>query len=325
MEYIIIATCVEDPENINNIELMCEMIRSRLFPQDNRNRLRIGHLDFQKPSLKDAINLCIKDGADSIIIHPYFLNMTLSNLKDITEAIDESSKNYPEINFVCTNPLGVHEKIAQVVIERINATKIKTYQDIEKESFNILSQELDFHDLPTEQIPIFQRVIHATADFEYRNTLRIHPRAIETGIKAIQSSRDILTDVGMVQIGINKRHLERWNGKVICKILDEEVIRISDDTGRTRSEIAIEKGFTENVGIIAIGNAPTALLKAIDMLKNRTDVLVIGVPVGFVKALDSKVALASQDFPFITNLSRKGGSSVAVAIVNALLKMANEI
>lgn len=324
MEYIIIATCGQENENTNNFEMIGEMIKSRLFPQDNQDRLRIGYLNFQKPSLINAIDLCIKDGADSIIIHPYFLDMTADNSRDIIEAVEKSAKSHPEIKFICTDPLGTHEKIAQVVIERINATRIKSPEDIEKESFDILSQELDFRDLPSEQIPIFQRVIHATADFEYKNTLKIHQKAIETGIKAIRSGKDILTDVGMVQVGISKRHLERWGGKVICKVSDDEIAKISAETGETRSEIAMEKGFTENVGIVAIGNAPTALLKIMDIMRNRADVLVVGVPVGFVKALDSKVALANQDFPFITNLSRKGGSSVAVAIVNALLKMADE-
>jgi len=324
MEYIIIATFGEQQENTKSVGIMREMLKSRLYPQDSQDRLRIGYLNFQKPSLRDVIDSCIRDGADSIIIHPYFLDMTASNSRDIIEAIEESMKRHPEVKFTCTDPLGTHEKIAQVVIERINATRIKSPEDIEKESFDILSQELDLCNLPPDQIPIFHRVIHATADFEYRNTLKFHPKAIETGIKAIRLGKDILTDVGMVQVGVSKRHLERWGGKVICKVSDEEVAKLSAETGKTRSEIAMEKGFGENVGIVAIGNAPTALLKIIEIIETRSDVLVIGVPVGFVKALDSKVALANQDFPFITNLSRKGGSSVAVAIVNALLKMADE-
>lgn len=326
MEYIIITACKEENENTRNLEIIGEMVKSRLFSDnDNQSCLKIAYLDFLEPSLKDTIELCIREGAHSIIIHPYFLYMPTDISRVINEAITESAQNHPEVRIVCTEPLGLHEKIVQVIIERINSTRIKSPEDIEKESFEILSQELDLHDIPPEQMTIFQRVIHATADFEYRNTLRFHPRAIETGIKAIRSGRDILTDVSMVHVGINKKYLDRWGGKAICNVSDDEVFRLSSETGKTRAEIAIEKGFTENIGIIAIGNAPTALLKTIDMMKRRTDVLVIGVPVGFVKALDSKIALANQDFPFITNLSRKGGSSVAVAIVNALLKMADEI
>lgn len=200
--------------------------------------------------------------------------------------------------------------------------KIKSPQDIEKESFNILYNEADFSAFDSEQLPIIQRVIHATADFEYKDTLIFHHEAIKTGIRAIKTGKDILTDVCMVKVGINKEYLEKWGGKVICKIVDEDVAILSKETGKTRSEIAIEKGFGDNVGIVAIGNAPTALLKIMDIMDDRRDVLVIGVPVGFVNAFEAKKTLAKKDFPFITNLSRKGGSSVAVAIVNAILRLA---
>jgi precorrin-8X/cobalt-precorrin-8 methylmutase len=125
----------------------------------------------------------------------------------------------------------------------------------------------------------------------------------------------------MVKTGINKKLLEKWGGRVICNI-NEPVGQVTEHT--TRSEAGIEKALKENnnIGIIAIGNAPTALLKTIEIMNSTDNVLVIGVPVGFVKAIESKSELAKQEFPFITNISRKGGSTVAVAIVNALLKMA---
>jgi precorrin-8X/cobalt-precorrin-8 methylmutase len=217
--------------------------------------------------------------------------------------------------------LDDNNKTARIKLEQINTERIKSPEDIEKESFNILHRETDLSAFDSERLPIIQRVIHATADFEYKDTLVFHPEAIKTGINAIKTGKDILTDVCMVQAGISKKYLKRWGGEIICKISDEEVARLSEETGRTRSEIAMEKGFGENVGIVAIGNAPTALLKVIDMMEDRKDVLVIGVPVGFVKALDAKVAIANQKFPFITNLSRKGGSTIAVSIVNAILKM----
>lgn len=196
-------------------------------------------------------------------------------------------------------------------------------EDIERRSFDILSREADLSDVSPERLPIVRRVIHATADFEYKETLVFHPDAVRTGIDAIKSGKNILTDVEMVRAGINKKLLEKWGGKVICRISGEDVAELSRKTGKTRSEIAIEKGIGDDVGIVAIGNAPTALLRVMEIRGNRDDLLVIGVPVGFVSALDSKLLLAKQSFPFITNLSRKGGSSVAVSIVNALLKMAD--
>jgi precorrin-8X/cobalt-precorrin-8 methylmutase len=176
-------------------------------------------------------------------------------------------------------------------------------------------------------------VIHATADFEFKNTLVFHPNAIKAGIDAIKSGKAILTDVEMVKTGINRKLLEKWGGKVICNIQKSEV-RSQKSDNKTKAEIGIESALRENnnIGIIAIGNAPTALLKVIEIFNNpkseisnlKSQILVIGVPVGFVKALESKALLAAQKFPFITNLSRKGGTPVAVAIVNALLKITEE-
>ncbi|MCL5024655.1 MAG: precorrin-8X methylmutase [Nitrospirae bacterium] len=211
-------------------------------------------------------------------------------------------------------------------MERIRSATFESPADIETRSFEIISEEIDLGDVPEEQLPIVKRVIHATADFEFRRSLVFHPDAVRTGIGTIRAGKSILTDIEMVRAGINKKLLARWGGEAVCMITDEEVVRTSEETGMTRSEISIEKGLSGNVGIIAIGNAPTALLKAVELLAkapaDRPLPLIVGVPVGFVKALESKALLAAQRFPFITNLSRKGGTPVAVAIVNALLKMA---
>ncbi|MBI5633460.1 MAG: precorrin-8X methylmutase [Nitrospirae bacterium] len=250
--------------------------------------------------------------------------------KDIPGIIDEARSLFPDVELVYTEPLGVHSKLVDIVIERIQSAKFAVPLDIEKRSFEIISEETDLSELPAEQLPVIKRVIHSTADFEFKNSLTFHPDAIKAGIKAIRAGKNILTDIEMVRAGINKKLMSKWGGKVICNISDEEVVKISEETGRTRSEIAMEKGLAENIGIIAVGNAPTALLKVIELLNDphyasritHHDLLVVGVPVGFVKALESKALLAAQQFPFITNLSRKGGTPVAVAIVNALLKMA---
>jgi len=198
--------------------------------------------------------------------------------------------------------------------------------DIEKRSFEIISEEVDLSDVPKKYLPIVKRVIHATADFEFKKTLVFHADAIKTGIQAIQSGKDILTDIEMVKTGINKKLLEKWGGKVICNI----PARDRTSGNKTRAERGIESALKEdsNIGILAIGNAPTALLKTIELLNSSfacLPILVVGVPVGFVNALESKTLLAAQKFPFITNLSRKGGTPVAVAIVNALLQMAGDI
>jgi precorrin-8X/cobalt-precorrin-8 methylmutase len=144
----------------------------------------------------------------------------------------------------------------------------------------------------------------------------------------------------MVKTGINKKWLSQWGGKVICCIQNTGAQGAAGEASgvgsselgvKTRAEIGIEAALRENpnIGIIAIGNAPTALIRTISLLNSElrtrnSELLVVGVPVGFVKAVESKAQLAEQSFPFITALGRKGGTPVAVAIVNALLKIAFE-
>jgi precorrin-8X/cobalt-precorrin-8 methylmutase len=178
-------------------------------------------------------------------------------------------------------------------------------------------------------------VIHATADFDFRDSLAFHPDAVAAGLAAIKEGKDILTDVEMVRTGINKKWIAPFGGKVVCSINAECGARNAEsrDATRTRAEMGIENALRENrnIGIIAIGNAPTALLRTIELLKYSWTPalgplpLVVGVPVGFVKAVESKDLLAKQQFPFITAQGRKGGTPVAVAIVNALLKIAGGI
>ncbi|HDH05840.1 MAG TPA: precorrin-8X methylmutase [Nitrospirae bacterium] len=220
-----------------------------------------------------------------------------------------------------------------MALERIEAAAGFKPEEIEKKSFDIISGEVDLSDLPEERLPVVKRVIHTTADFEFKRSLVFHDDAIKSGVAAIRAGKDILTDVEMVRTGINRKLLERWDGKVVCNIQNTEHRARSTDDNKTRAEAGIEEALKENnnIGIVAIGNAPTALYKTIEILNDselrtaNSELLVIGVPVGFVKAVESKVFLAGQGFPFITNISRKGGSTVAVAIVNALLKMAQTL
>ncbi len=328
MENIILLGHGSPKKEANNIGLVASMLHGMMHPGCSNNCVTTAYLQFAEPDILSAIKKSADSGAKKIILHPYFLSSGMHVTKDIPELIEEAKGIYPAVEFVYTQPLGVHEKLVQVVLDRIQAACGAVPEDIEKKSFEILSEETDFSGIPEERQSIVKRVIHATADFEFAKTLVFHPDAVQTGINAIKSGKNILTDIEMVKTGIIKKWLEPFGGKVICKINDEDVIKLSKETGKTRSEIAIEKALNENnnVGIIAIGNAPTALLKTVEVFKSPLAPcplpLVVGVPVGFVKAYESKALLAAQKFPFITNLSRKGGTPVAVAIVNALLKIA---
>lgn len=196
--------------------------------------------------------------------------------------------------------------------------------DIEAESFRIIETEIGEHQLDDETFSVARRVIHATADFNFLETLKFHPEAINRGLTAIRSGKDIITDVNMSAIGISKPLLGSFGGTVHCKVADPEIAKLAKAEGKTRSEKAIESLLDDNIGIIAIGNAPTALIQVIKMLNERPELnpLIIGVPVGFVNAVESKALLAESNHCYITSLGRKGGSPVAAAITNALLHLA---
>lgn len=197
--------------------------------------------------------------------------------------------------------------------------------DIEKKSFEIIDGELKKHEFSSQEYAVLRRIIHATGDFDFAENIRYHPQSISSGLKAISMGKNILVDVRMVEAGINKKELTIWGGKVICFIDHEKIISTAKRDGKTRAETAIEYGMQENIGIVAIGNAPTALLKVMDMIKKSQQKvlpeLIIGVPVGFVNAVESKEELSKQSYPFITILGRKGGSPIAVSIINALLQL----
>lgn len=198
-------------------------------------------------------------------------------------------------------------------------------QEIEGKSFEMITEELGEHPFTTDQYPVVQRVIHASADFELGRSMVFHPRAIEAGIEAIRNGKKLVADVQMVQVGISKDRIQKFGGDVSVYISDPDVIEEAKRLNTTRAIISIRKAIKEaEGGIYAIGNAPTALLELIRLVKEGVTKpgLIIGMPVGFVSAAESKDELRKLDIPFITNIGRKGGSTVVVAAVNALSIMA---
>ncbi|ASA20040.1 precorrin-8X methylmutase [Paenibacillus donghaensis] len=198
-------------------------------------------------------------------------------------------------------------------------------QEIEGLSFAMIAEELGAHDFTVPQFAVVQRVIHATADFELGRSLVFHPRAVEAGITAIRQGMPIIADVRMIEAGIAKQRIQARGGEVRVHIADEDVAQQAKALGVTRAIIAMRKACAEAPGgIYVIGNAPTALLELIRLVKEgeASPGLVIGVPVGFVSAAESKDELRKLNIPYITNIGRKGGSTVAVAAVNALSLLA---
>lgn len=201
-------------------------------------------------------------------------------------------------------------------------------QEIEDLSFQMIADELGEHPFTDEQFPVVQRVIHASADFDLGRSLVFHKDAIQAGIAAIRSGKKVVADVQMVQVGISKNRIEKYGGEVKVYISDRDVMEEAKRLNTTRAIISIRKAIKEaDGGIYCIGNAPTALLELIRLVKEgeAKPGLVIGMPVGFVSAAESKEELAKLDIPFITNIGRKGGSTVTVAALNAISIMAERL
>ncbi|KDR96512.1 precorrin-8X methylmutase [Peptoclostridium litorale DSM 5388] len=199
---------------------------------------------------------------------------------------------------------------------------IKVPGEIEKGSFEIISKELGDKDITGLEGAVVKRIIHTTADFEYRDITLVHPDAIHAGIRAIKAGGSIYADTSMIMAGVNKKRLSSLGGEILNHVHDEDVAKKAKELGITRSMVALEKACTNSdIKIFAIGNAPTALFmlkKLIEEGKVKPD-LIIGVPVGFVGAAESKDEIAKLDVPYIITKGRKGGSPVAAAIINALL------
>ena len=196
--------------------------------------------------------------------------------------------------------------------------------DIESASMRIIREELAQRgkEIPQELAPVVMRVIHATADFEYADTMTFSPDAVEKGREAIRRGARIVTDTNMALAGVNKRALAKWGGEALCFMADPEVAEQAAKRGMTRAAVSMLRAAAlGGETIFAIGNAPTALL-ALRELMEKTDfqpALIIGVPVGFVNVVNAKEQIMETDVPWIVNRGRKGGSGVAAAICNALL------
>ncbi len=296
-------------------------------------------LQFEEPDLKGAVTMLIEKGMERIVVMPYFLYMGAHVTKDLPAQIDSIKESHPEIDIVLAPPLGVHERLIEVAIERIDgvinrggvsgiAPSIKPsglfeQHPIEQRSFEIIEDNLDLSGFSHREIPIVKRVIHATGDFEYSRLVIFGNNPIDAGTAAIENGCDVITDVRMVEMGINRRLLNIHGGCVRCF-----VTKVATGSGMTRTASGIRMASPFIGGsIVAIGNSPTALREMIRLIDEEgvRPALVIGVPVGFVDAEESKDALMDSDIPFITVAGSKGGSSVAVAIVNALLLLSDGV
>ena len=201
-------------------------------------------------------------------------------------------------------------------IERLKA------MEIEQRSFEIISQEAGDAIPDDERAMIIKRVIHTSADFDYIQNLCFSENAVQIAQKALKNGAWIVTDTKMALSGINKKSLQLAGGEAHCFISDEDIAQAAKEQGTTRASVCVDKAARLGRPLIyAVGNAPTALIRLYELIRQGTfrPELIIGVPVGFVNVVQSKELIMQTDVPYIVAKGRKGGSNVAAAICNALL------
>jgi len=288
-------------------------------------------LQLERPDFQEGFGEIASKGFNDIIVMPYFLYMGLHVKQDLPEEIARAKEKSPHINIRLARSLGFHDKLVDVTIERIDeledggeaAVRAAFVQHpIERESFRIIGEELDESGFPPSELPIVKRVIHSTADFDFQDIIRFSPGAVAAGTGAVKNGRNVITDVRMVDAGITRARLKPFKVNVYCFSSDEDVAREADREGITKTAASMRKAarFMEG-GIVAVGNAPTALVELLRLIKQGAPApaLIVGVPVGFVGAKESKEELQRSGCEYITTVGRKGGSTVAAAITNALV------
>ena len=200
-------------------------------------------------------------------------------------------------------------------------------QSIEDASMQMIEEEIGSHDYDEKEWPIVRRIIHSTADFDFagKNKVIFSQNAIKSGIESLRNGKSLVVDVNGVIGGLNKQNPKDFQNEIICNISNPQAMELAKKEGKTRSQISMRMAASNiDGGIVAIGNAPTALLEVIQMVKEGLvkPALIVGIPVGFISSPESKEELAKlTEVEFITNIGRKGGSSSASAIVNALYKL----
>jgi precorrin-8X/cobalt-precorrin-8 methylmutase len=291
-------------------------------------------LQFNHPTLEEAVESLALRGVEQIVIMPYFLFSGRHITNDIPQLVEKLKGIYPEVQFIMAKPLGLEEYFIGHVAERIEEAApelMKTRSsptspgDIERQSMEIVERFLPLTlNISEDERLVVKRIVHASGDPQVAPSIKFSPSAVSSGLRALAKGSSIFTDVQMVAAGIN-RHLAEACGCPLSCAMDGT--KGAGERDVTRAAAAMRYlGKRLNGAVVAIGNAPTALMALLELIDNNgiKPALVVGMPVGFVQAKESKDELMKRDIPHITVAGTRGGSAMAVATVNALLKIAVE-
>ena len=338
------------PHNRENLEKIAEILRK----QSQFKIVEIAFMIRDTPTISEAIDTIAKRGVSKIVLVPAFLAPGVHTTQEIPELIEVKDKksqiSAKGIQLFYGEPIGADECIAVILAEKalkalgqknaehqhatfpiwseakpgLPASSTKIYD----QSMKLIRPEIKdtLEKAPKNQLQIIERVVHTTADPEFAKLLVISDKAVDAGVAAIKAGAKIITDVKMIKAGINEARVKRFGGKILTYIDDSRATKMANEKSITRSTAAMSLAAEDGLdgAIVLIGNAPTAAFELAEQIKKgkAKPALIVAVPVGYVGAAESKEVIAKLPVPFIITRGRKGGSTIAVAIFNALLSMA---
>ena len=333
------------PHNRENLEKLADILRKR----STFKIVEIAFMIRNTPTITEAIDTLAKKNIRKIVLVPAFLAPGVHTTQEIPELIGVKEKEpmlkARGIELVYGEPLGSDERIAEILEEKalkalgqeikkdaevIDAYSIAASSKIINTSMKLIREAIgsELAKAPKDQVPIIERVVHTTADPEFAKLLAISDDAVKAGVAAIKAGAKIVTDVKMVKAGINEARLKKFGGKVYTYMNDERAVKLANAESLTRAAAAMRLAIKDGLdgGIVLIGNAPTAAFELAEQVKKGLvkPALIVAVPVGYVGAAESKEVVAKLPIPFIITKGRKGGSTIAVAVFNALLSMAED-
>jgi precorrin-8X/cobalt-precorrin-8 methylmutase len=330
------------PYSQETVEKLAEKVRKH----SSFDRVETCFMVINKPAIPEIMEKVAKQGFTKIAFIPTFLAHGVHTKQEIPEILETKQKELgletQGIEIIYGEPLGADERIAKILEEKAQkilgqdtsevakvreARNLTASTNMYKTSMSIIRPLISetLEKAPERHAPIIERVVHTTADPEFAKLVVIDKGAVEVGVSAIKSGAKIITDVNMVKAGINEARIKRFGGQIVTYVNDERTIKLAKQEAITRSAAAMRLAVKDGLdnSIIAIGNAPTAAFELAKAVKQGVakPALIIATPVGYVGAAESKQEIATLHIPFVIIQGPKGGSALAVAVLNALLAM----